>query len=924
MKKILRKVFGIFPGEEKNILRFIRLSIVWAIGSCLAETLAISLFTEKIGAEFLSYTYLITAIVMIGVSCLYMYFLKLISAYKIMNITMTVAAVVYTMITLTLFFNPPKIFWIFLQIFSYTFGSSLSACFWIFIDQYHDLQDAKKIYSVYNSAYFLGFIISGTLINLTYKFLGPAILFLIVVITMIHSILETKNIARTIPIMEDDGTEDFFVSGTKSFSSILIKIIKSPFAISLVLMSCIVWLLRTYTEYGYLQTLQKILLTDKSFISNSSIPEFLGKSKAIISAVNLIIGMFFYRNLIRRVGIANVILLPPIYFILLYNQWFFYDTLFVAILGIIAVEGILYTLEDNNFSLLINAADAKLKDPLRIINNSFFEPVGMLFSSFFLIFFHSHNVIFGFILAIVFLALSFLVRRYYPKSIFSSLKLNKIHFERKTKDWIKTFSKKEKLQMEKDLINYLNSADENKEVLAIKTLVEFEDPKVLNTLLNKINDLSTYAKVKIIDIFNDSIFSSHPKVIELIKKFNKHETDSFLSRYAHLYLAKRGLINPEDVIKDLDSEDVYLKAASIITLKHSNTNQEFAFNRTIAKTKTDFLLNSYDINEIVIGLEILNHDDTDEAVKKVINFISHENLKIKRKAAKALANITDEADRIHTSKILNELRLTNDNAFRKNLIIALGNINDSSIVKEILKISKSFRPNEKLLIEKIITSMGEKVSDILLSIIEDSKWNESSRILAIKILAKISIDKLQNNVKSITLKEIKKAHYYYYFSNTLEKKYSLYDLSILKSALQSGYRSTINFIIHLLSETSPIEDPELVLKSLYSKNAKTNAHAIETLEKNIKRSLYIKIRTLIDDTPKDYKLQESEMHIEEKHPTLFELINTLEEFDLFIDRIIPNHLKTKIKIEDFNKSKESKLKKSKKPISQYTYEAFET
>jgi hypothetical protein len=94
-----------------------------------------------------------------------------------MIVTLSIAAITYTGITLILFTTPPNWFWYFLRVFSHTFESSLIACFWIFLDQYHDLQDAKRLFGVYNAAYFLGYIISGTLINLTYAFLGPAILF---------------------------------------------------------------------------------------------------------------------------------------------------------------------------------------------------------------------------------------------------------------------------------------------------------------------------------------------------------------------------------------------------------------------------------------------------------------------------------------------------------------------------------------------------------------------------------------------------------------------------------------------------------------------------------------------------------------------------------------------------------------------------
>ena len=169
LRHFIRRAFGIFPGEEKQVFRFIKLATIWAIGSCISETLAAGLFTEKIGAAFLPNTYLCTAVTMMCVSCVYLYFLRFVPPYRIMIVIMSIAAISYSGIAIALLSSPPLWFWYFLKIFSRTCEASLLACFWMFLDQYHDLQDAKRLFGVYNAAYFLGFIISGTLINQFYE-----------------------------------------------------------------------------------------------------------------------------------------------------------------------------------------------------------------------------------------------------------------------------------------------------------------------------------------------------------------------------------------------------------------------------------------------------------------------------------------------------------------------------------------------------------------------------------------------------------------------------------------------------------------------------------------------------------------------------------------------------------------------------------
>jgi hypothetical protein len=921
----IRKIFGIFPGEGRIVFRFTKLATVWAIGSCIAETLAVGLFTEKVGAAYLPNTYLMTALTMISVSCLYMYFLRFVSPYKIMIVTMSVAAIVYTGITLTLFTTPPKCFWYFLRVFSHTFESSLIACFWIFLDQYHDLQDAKRLFGVYNGAYFLGYIISGTLINLTYEKLGPAILFSIIIFTMLHSIYEARKITKTVPAVEDDATEDFFSGGKKTFSMIVNEFYKSPYVLFVVIMSLVVQLLRTCTEYSYLESIEKIFISTTKTLSENTIPEFLGKCKAIISFINIIIGMFFYRNLVIRMGVANLILIPPLYFMTLYTEWSIYECLLVAILGITAVECILFTLEDNNFNLLINAAPAKLRGILRLINDSFFEPIGMLLSAVFLLIFNNQNKLLGLSLSSIFICLSLIVRYFYPKAIFKALKENAIHFERKTFDWLQKLTMKEKKETKKALLKALDSDIESTKLLALKTLLEFNDKKLLEKILFCISYLSPKAKIQALDILEDSYFSNDAKVIDFINNLKNYSDEDEIVKKSYFYLAKLGLIHPEKAKIDLDSKDLFLRASAIISLKYFKSNDTLpnvALNRTIAQKELQLLFNFNDVKEICMGLEILSFDDSDEAVEMAMKYLSHENIKIKLKAAETLSKITDKSDSKYASKIIEEIEDYNDNTFRLYCLKALGNINDSTTIKDIIRLSINLKPMAKRCIEEIIIKMGLKTVPTLTSLIKDTTLNERSRILTANILAKLSLAQLKNNLIDIINIEIERAYFYFYWANTIQKKYPLYDLSLLQKSLSTGFQSIIDFVVHISAKASLIEDCELIVKALHSKTTKAHAHAIETLEKNIEKNLFSKIRPLIDDIPLEFQIQQSAKHIDSTL-NLKQLLDKLENSHLFFDKIIAVHLKAKLQMPNWQQSLKEQIKKSDESFHRYTYELLE-
>lgn len=920
MRHFIRKVFGIFPGEEKNVFRFIKLATIWAIGSCTAETLSLGLFTEKVGAMYLPNTYIMMALTMILVSCLYMYILKFVSPYRLMIVTLAIAAITYTGITLALFTTPPKWFWYFLRVFTRTFEASLIACFWIFLDQYHDLQDAKRLFGVYNGAYFLGYIISGTLINLSYGKLGPAPLFSISIFTMISSIYQARKITKILPVIEDGATEDYFSGGKKTFSMIAKEFCKSPYVLLVVIMSLVVQLLRTCTEFSYLNSIEKVFT-----LNENGIPEFLGKCKAIISFANIIIGVFFYRNLVIRLGITNLLLIPPLYFMTLYTEWSIYESIIIAILGIIAVECILFTLEDNNFNLVINAAPAKLRGVLRLINDSFFEPIGMLLSALFLLAFANQNKVLGLSLSLTFIILSLIVRNFYPKSIFNTLKENAIQFNRKTIEWMHKLTLKEKKEAKNSLLEALDSPIETIKLLALKTLLDFNDKKLLEKILQSIACLSLQPKTQALDLLEESIFSSDLMVIEFINNLKKYSSEEELIKKSHLYLAKQGLIHPEKAKIDLDSKDLLLRASAIISLKYFKSNDPLinpALNRTIAQKELHLLFNFNNIDEICMGLEILSFDNSDEAVEITIKYLSHEELKVKQKAAEALSKITDKSDSKYASQIIDEIKETTDPTFRLNCIKALGNINDSTTIKDIIQLSIHLRPLAKREIEEIIIKMGLKTVPILTSLIKDTSLNERARILTAKILAKLSLAQLKSNLIDIVTIEIEKAYFYFYWANTIQKSYPLYDLSLLQNALHTGFQSIIDFIVHISAEASLIEDCELIVKALHTKTIKAHAHAIETLEKNIEKNLFSKIKPLIDDIPLEYQLQHCEKYID-KTLSLKELLDKLENSHLFFDKIIAAHLKAQLQMPNWQQSLKEQIKKSDESFHKLAYELLE-
>jgi hypothetical protein len=767
----------------------------------------------------------------------------------------------------------------------------------------------------------------GAFINLTYELLGYRNLFLFVTIILGSSIFIARYINKNTACVEDEAIDVLFSEGKKGAFGILKIFFQSRFAVTLACMSIIILLLRTLTEFGYMTTISHLFEKTNPSANQDSIAEFLGKIKAFIYFGNIVVGILFYKRFVGRIGVANMVLIPPIYFSILYSEWLITASMIVAIMGIIAVEGIIPAIEDNDFNILNNAAPTKLRGSLRMINDSFFEPMGTLLGSICLIFLNIFHIrLCGLFWALVCLAFAFATRSLYLKALFSNLKQNTIHFERKIKDWLIHFNKKEQNETKEDLLKALNAPETEK--IAFESLISLNDKTILPHLLYHANSFSEKGKIQVMSLLNESPFCHDHEVISTIISWIKNATSDEVIKWGNIYLAKKGLLNAENLKHNLDSENLQERASAIIALKKTNTasfQPTVGLNHTIASKELDLLLKAKDEDEICMGLEILQDVPETDSIKKIMNLLNADSLKVRQMAAKTLSKIANKSLSHFATKILEHIKTASDTIIRTHCLEALGKISDSSIVKDIILASLFFRPSERRLTEKIIVNMGLKTVPILLALTKDTNLHERCRILSSKILGRLALPQLQANLSEIIEQEIEEAYFYYFYGHTIQKQNPDMDLSLLQDALLTGFQSIIDFIIHLLGTAGSIEDSDLLVHTLRSKNAKAHAHALEILEKSCNATIFAKIKPLIDGTTWEEKV-DAFSKIHGKYPTLSlqQLLDNLQASPSFFDKTVAIHLKAKFQMPDWKESLREQIKISDDPFYHYAYELLES
>lgn len=890
MQASIRKLFNIYPGEERNALSFALLGYVWAFAISLGWKNSDAMFILNVGAERLPTTYCIIALCMIVIASIMIRAYDRLQVHRIFITNLCLGIVFYTIAHFVLKYeagSDSKVIWYALRIFGWISFCVINTNFWVFIDQYYHLGDAKRLFCLFTSAVFLGFGTTGMLMQWGLPEIQNVVLYIIFILA-IAIFLVLWIVKRTPPIHGEQDFDPAINSNESSWKQLLLSILKSKFTLGLMCLNFLNYVSVVLTEFNYMSAFQANFggALPSPVLNEETAPLtlFLGKCIAAASLINIIFGLFFYSRLVRRFGLRNMLVITPLLFVTTYFGWQFSVALIFPLMGFFIAESSLLVVDDNNFNLLLNAVPSRLKYKVRVIIESFFEPIGTLTSAVLLSFFATESKILSLFFACLLLVVCLLVRSFYPKAIYLNLRQNVIHFEKTPKEWLQNLSEKEKKNAKSRLLELVRTEDPAALEFAIEGILDFEEQPLFDQFLEMLKTSSPSAKLLFIEKLKGSDFANDPKVHEEMLEWNNQDNELPLKGALHLFLAKMGLLSSQEALADLSCSDSKLICASLIALKHSYDFKSAVATtelRTLSLIHLKRLLESESEQDILMGLEVLAFDASSEDIYILCPYLHHEFLGIARTAAGAIAKIACPETSSCSKELLQELTARPDPELRRHLINALGKMADVSMVEELLAGSIHLRPSERRHIEKIIYNMGPELIPLLLDMTKNSSLHDRTRVLAGKILGRLSVLDLRRELFEICQKELKRALSYFYHYHTIQESHPDHDLHVLKDALLSSYHSVLDFIIQLLGVAGEIEDVELLSISMRSSNPKVRSQVVETLERTCETPLFRLLQPLLEESPLAEKLKTASHY----RLSLDQLLNRLQNSPLVVDQI---------------------------------------
>lgn len=906
--KNIYRLFNIHRGEGKSSLFFSLFAFFWAFGISCGSTLSEGLFLETLGAHHLPTSYIVSGLVMCLLSITLLRTINRYSSEIIFIFFFAFSSLSY----LTFIFAFPEaslssVFFVFVyKTFSDVLFMAFTLCFWNYIDQFYDMQDAKRVYCFFNSAILLGTACGGALISEGLDFLGMKGLFYIILLCLLTSALlffQSSKRFKTLP--SEEIHEDIQSSYVGSIKRFLKEIVKSPFSVAFALSFLVSQILLILTTYGYMDAFE-------NFFSTSPYPEgaltaFLGTCTFWVAIANMIFGLFFYSRLIRFSGVNNIILITPLVLTGLYFSWSFSSIFILAIIGLFIVEGIWFSIDENTCNLLVNVVPAKIKRQVRVAIESFFEPIGMTLCGLALLIMQGFDVLhfsayLGLALSLIFVFLTFYIRKKYKSAVIYNLSASAINFKKSTKEWLDELTPKDRQKAHFHFLCLLRNTDEEAQIFAFKALLNFNDPKLLPHLVNHLDRYSIRVRVLAIKAIERSPFITHKKVIERMLFYLKSHRHPEMMKIAYSYLARQKKLSIQDAYSVLSSGSPKLKSAGVLALMQS-TNPPHAI-----KDLLNQMLISSNEYELSKGLEILGFMKDEKSLTLLMKHLDHPSKIVFRSAASAIANRASIKNSHLSKKLIPYLSKVNDIEARLFLIHSIQKFNDPFIIHDLICSRKYFLPKENRMIEEYISSLGGKAIPKLLKILMDSSKPHIYRVRAGRILSLINFPLLRKTIKSLLNTEIQNTYFYFYHAHTVQS--TRIDLSWLSDILKSRFRSLLDFIIQILAISGKIDDAELLSRCVRSNNQKIHSNAIETIEKITESKLYQKLLPFINNKhPNQLKSLCIKMGVSPL--SLDNLLNLFLSSKVETDHLIASKVKRDLELK---KSQSDQFKQGKDPL----------
>jgi len=859
----LRQLFRVHKGEGLKVLHFAFLGALLQAGVAIGISTGDSLFISNVGASKLPILYMVMPIVMLGFVGFYSY---LIARYPIQHVLYVSLALV--MVGSTIFYDTlalnegHKAFWLVYwvaKIFAGIWFIALYTVYWTFTDTYFDLQDAKRLYPVFAGGGATGAMIGGLLVHTITDHAAVDKLYLAWLIIVVLTFPVAIWLVRRWKRIETDDEPEEAGGVLQQIAGTVASLGRSNYVRMFLSILFIGVVLNTVVEYQYSQIFQFKGLSQYAgqFAqprSEKEVAQIFGTWFFIVNFFNLIVNFFLFNRMVTRFGVGNMTLIGPIAYLLTFVVLLMNYGYSAGILGFIAYQGIITSIDWNNANFLFNAVPANFKAQVRTFAEGLLEPLATATAGGFLFLVEAKNwtpdKISGTALLVagIYFVLALGVRSGYLVAIVSNLKQEWLDFSRSEESVLAGLGPEDhQLLLERGTCADCKSAHSAIRILwlndrrgAVDCLLQVMSRSAENMALSvpllelMLRDEDSEVIRQVLDWLDQTQVSLNSKILE--------------------ELGDHGLVHAQDVTHLIVSSDPDDRAAAVVASWDSWTTQD---RLTALETVNGLLQGSTE--EVAAGIRALGRSKHERHAHFLQPYFSDADPRIRHEAQVAVNRLaTPESTRLNAQLLL---AIENGSTEEREICMdTLAKIGAADSIGPLLNLSELFSPYEKRKAELVIRGIGLKSVPAAVAVMRNNQYPYVARSIAARALAQLAFPQLEAISPAIIQAEIRRAYEYRYYYQVLSPapssargKESISPTAAAGTGnvvLSRFYRDmqaiVLDFVLELLSVGGRLPDFELISASLRSENRRDRANAIETIEQGVERQIFKMLLPLID------------------------------------------------------------------------------
>ena len=869
MKKVLLNFLKIRENEGYKILQFFLLAIFLQAGIAIGESIANSMFLVHIGFEKLPIIYIMTSIIMLVVYIpIYSYFTNKYGEDKFFLYFLWMLAIANVAILLFIQ-NAETILpkenynYIFYLLLLYTTIVTITVytLLWNFIDQFYDIIDSKRVFSIFSAGTAIGAIVGGSIVSISTKYIPVEMVLLIWSFFTVVSVIVFVYIRKRFKKIDSQEFESDEENIIKLVISMFKNLKSSSYTIILSAVFFMSIIVATILEFEYMNILSQGQ-------SVESLAVLFGQLFVAVNIFNLVVNFFIFNRLVIFFGVKNVLMILPIVYVLVFLYLSVEAGISAGILGFFVVQGMLVSIDYNNQNLLYNGINKKYKYQLRTFIESLGEPLTLSIAGVFLLFVGSDLTVseiafIALFLSFVYIALAFMLKNAYPIAMTENLKDDWLDLGRD----VNLIINKLPLEERKDSRKFLDNRDNS--VLVAKIVSSYSYCQAIEILLPYLNSVTIDQFKKERRFLIELLNSNQPEVTKTVIDWldmNKNNLSIILEKE----LASRSLLAYESAINKLDDRNNSIASVSAVVILDS----QYPAHINKALQVIEKLLGSRKDEDIIEVLYILSKSDHDRYAFFAAEFLGKFNQNINMCALETIYDLCNKESNKLVKPIL-EIFKTGSKEERRISLDILNKLEDTQSVVPLFRTLHIITAYEKRQISTMLEHLGLQAVPLMVSILLDTTFTYTARSIAARILGQVAFEQFKVIEEKLILLELENVYNYLYKSHIVYDEYEKTNdpyFLLLSEYLKDNQQVILDFILENLSVGGEMESFELIKTSLRSSNSKIRGNAIETIEQSTKKNIFRLILPLLAERPMSDIIEFYKSNFKFKEASLSEIL----------------------------------------------------